>query len=213
MQFNLISDKNGCSSFKIINVRGFRAYICVYLRKIGMNSCLTFVCSCLLCLCNCFSPSASKHVTVLFQRATLARRILHTYVYVSWEPSALWNTGKLNFPAGGSRTSSIFGDEVLGKCFSAARGARITALLCNPSAPKRDWPWTCQTTSEHIPSSSTQATENLNKEAIKKKNNTHSLESHLTHVIQAPECRPVSTLKEICSSDTEQIIKSLRCFV
>lgn len=143
-----------------------------------MNSCLTFVCSCLLCLCNCFSPSASKHVTVLFQRATLARRILHTYVYVSWEPSALWNTGKLNFPSGGSRTSSIFGDEVLGKCFRAARGARITALLCNPSAPKRDWPWTCQTTSEHIPSSSTQATENLNKEAIKKKTTQPQVASH-----------------------------------
>lgn len=106
------------------------------LRKLELDSCPMFVCSCLLCLCNWFPQSASELVAVFFQKSHTGLqkcRILHTYVSVSWDPPppphlppppALWNTGKLNFPSGESRTSSIFGDEVLGKCSFATGGGR-----------------------------------------------------------------------------------------
>lgn len=70
-EFNLISVSNGCSSFKIINLRGLRSCMCVYSvseKTRNGSSCPMFVCSCLLGLCNWFPQSASELVAVFFQK-------------------------------------------------------------------------------------------------------------------------------------------------
>lgn len=77
--------------------------------------------------------------------------------------------------------SSIFGDEVLGKCFGTARGS---LLLREPDPVHVVRP--------HLKHPLIQYTENLNKEAITKKK-PHGFSSDLSQVIKAPKQNLVCT--------------------